>query len=323
MPVNQQSSVALSALPLFRDIKEALILEKQQEGKSARPGHEPRTIGKNGVNDGERRSSRQYIPPLSAYNASEEAPYFPIGVDEKGRRFDELTMRMDLAQKRLKSIRTLGWNTIRPIGVNETMQQLKERLEKEESESKNASVNNQAQPSALQENDDEFMESFHEYDRRVDPLINNANSGAEDANESREEEDNSYDYDAEFARVEEEEEEEEEEYPNGARTLGAAHALANRSTVRDVTIQQFVETSHIERQPYELDDEYENPQLDIEGDQGESGDFTEVPWVEISDTVQSVDSQRISSLNSLIDRVTIPSVRPQGIRRLSDNNSEI
>lgn len=323
MSISPQDSVSLSRLPLFRDIREALMLEKQQLNKNARPTNEPRMIGKNkGIDDG-RRSARQYIPPLSAYNAIEELPYLPYGMEEQERRFDELTMRMDQAQKRLKSIRTLGWNTIRPIGVKETMQQLKERLKKRESDLKTENAVMPSLPSNLQENADDTMESFHEYEHPADAHNSTSNGVVEEADQEVEDEDVSYDYDAEFARVEDEEEDEEEELRNEAQSLRSTHALANRGTVRDVTIQQFVETSHIEREPYELEDEYENPQLDMAADHGESGDFTEMPWVEVSDTAHSVDSQRVSSLNSLIDRVTVPMGRQREMRRLSDNNSEI
>lgn len=321
MSVSRQDGIPLGRLPLFRDIKEALVLEKQQQSKNGRPANEPRMIKKNRGNEEELRSGRQYIPPLSAYNAIEEVPYFPFGVDEHERRFDELTMRMDQTQRRLKSIRTLGWNSFRPIGVNETMQQLKEKSMKQEM--KNERADDIPLPSTLQENGDESMGSFQEYDYPADPHNSTTNGLVEEADEAREDEDVSYDYDAEFARVEDEEEEEEEELRNATQSLGPCHAPPNRGAVRDLTIQQFVETSHVERQPYELEDEYETPQLDTDADQGDSRDFTEVPWVEISDTVHSGDSQRISSLNSLIDRVHIPTGRAHGTRRLSDNNSEV
>lgn len=333
MPMCQQHRTSLSDLPLFKDIKEALVLKKQQvHNRNRRPtGGRPREylIGKNRPNDEETDLARIYIPPLSAYSADEETPYYPFGREERGLNFDELTMKMDQAQRRLKSIRTLGWNCIRPIGVSETMQQLRERTKDQENFPLSTAQptdepNGTSLPSAMQENGDESLVSFHDYND-----INELENGPSDVPpqaelEQDEDEDVSYDYDAEFARVEGEEEEEEgNQTRNDELSVVHPKAMANRGAVRDLTIQQFVETSHIEREAYEIDGEYDNSQLDVGEEQADSRDFTEIPWVEVSDTVHSGESQRVSSLNSVIDRVAAPPEMSHRFSHFTDNNSDV
>lgn len=298
MSDSRQRFVSLGELPLFRDIKEVLVMEKQQQNKTGRPGDGRKEVDKS-KSGSDSSPGHHYIPPLSAYNAIEETPYFPSGARDE--RFDELTMRTDQAQQKLSAVRTLGWDCIRPIGVKETMKQLQERLKSRE---KSAKATETGMPvlSAMQENGNEAIVSFHELgnEAHIDASV------GEHAHAQPEEEDEdlSYDYDAEFARVEEEADDEVGgELQGVAMSFRANNPLSNRGTERDVTIQQFVETSHIERQPYDSQDEYETSQLNLDPDQGESREFMEVPWVEVSDTVESVGSRRISSLNSVTGHV--------------------
>lgn len=302
MSVYQQNCVRLSDLPLFRDIKEALMLEKQhQQNKTHRPTNGAQIVDKNKSTPRNQSGIRhQYIPPLSAYNAAEERPYFPMGTRDDKPAFDELTMRTDRARQSLKSVRTLGWDLIQPIGIRHTMRQLREQQKDHEGPSKVQASNNMPLPLPMQENGNEPIDDFHDLGHET---ADAGTPSAQQASAEPEEEDGdlSYDYDAEFARVEDEEE--EEERADGIRgtsmPFGAGNPLTNRGTERDITIQQFVETSHVERHPYDSEDEYGHSQLNLDPDQGESREFMEVPWVEVSDTVESVNSRRISSLNSL------------------------
>lgn len=301
MSVSRQNYVRLSDLPLFRDIKEALVLEKQQQqSRNGRPGDGPRVGDKNRPAYSESGTGHHYIPPLSAYNAIEETPYFPSGSSDERYVFDELTMRTEQARQRLSSVRMLGWNCIRPIGVKETMKQLQDRSRARETSARAQGVDDIPAPSAMQENGDVSIGSFHDLGNEAAPL---ETSIGEQAGPEEEDEDLSYDYDAEFARVEDEEDEDHGEARGVALSFGTGNPLANRGTERDLTIQQFVETSHVERHPYESEDEFENSQLNLEAEQGESREFMEVPWIEVSDTVESVGSRRISSLNSVTGHV--------------------
>ncbi|GAV53520.1 hypothetical protein ZYGR_0AK00220 [Zygosaccharomyces rouxii] len=359
------SSVPLSGLPLFRDVKENLIQqrnEQQQHQQQQQAAHQARR--KNHLK--KTSNHHHYMPPLSAYNASEERPYYPGG------RFDEMTMRIEMEQRRLNSIRNLGYNYIRPIGVGHTLQMIRERkqlaaklraeevaqqqeqleLQRHEEQEQQQDQRQRQQepsilPSAFQENGDPsrrydfgMMDDVLEDPTGTSPpqpmgqmLAPPFNLAVEEDDE--EEDEISYDYEAEFAHVEdehEEEEEEEDEYSDKNQE-GRLKMLNPRGATRDFTIQQFVETSHMESHPYDMEDEYENPQLEVETNQGDSGDFTEVPWINISDTVDNVDSPRVSSLNSLVGRRMISSstvtannnntrLLPPRVRRVSDNNSD-
>lgn len=330
MPFSPPDNAFLSDLPLFRDIKEALILERQQQQQNRRTFNNRNreqiaNVQKKKTNSSTGDTSSRYIPPLSAYNALEETPYYPRAKNNRGGRFDELSMRVEQAQQRLKSIRTLGWDYIRPIGINDTMQLLKKRKNDDgvkNSQAPSPETHLQQQdhhgivlPPNFQENG--FEASFHEYNAAADQ---SGNMGPEDASneaEQEEEEDEiSYDYDAEFARVEDEEEDQIEGEREAHRNI-----LGNGGNTRDVSIQQFVETSHIEGNPYEIDDEYENPQLDVDLEQGDSRDFTEIPWINVSDTVQSVDTPRIGSLNGITDQI-VPPRDSSRHRHISYNDSE-
>ncbi|CDH16403.1 uncharacterized protein ZBAI_08191 [Zygosaccharomyces bailii ISA1307] len=347
----QRESVPLCGLPLFHDIKENLLQQKQQLTMSQKTRH--RDQAKRRTRNGKKTTAHaQFVPPLSAYNASEERPYLPAG------RFDEMTMRIEQEEKRLNSIRNLGCNYIRPIGVGQTLQTLRDR----KAAAAQASAE-EANAMSLQQQDEQQQEeqqlnfilppSFQENSgvdspqdtAMLDDLAGNqmgsssathelaASFGqvtSQQNDEDEEEDEISYDYEAEFARVEDVRGEEEgileKEHNSRFKMLNA------RDAARDFTIQQFVETSHMESHPYDLEDDFENPQLDVETNQGDSGDFTEVPWVNISDTVQSVDSPRVSSLNSIMGRrmgststVAQGSARlapPHSRRRISDNNSD-
>ncbi|QLQ80641.1 hypothetical protein HG537_0D06420 [Torulaspora globosa] len=272
---DSQRFVSLGDLPLFREIKEVLMVEKQQN-KNGRPGDGRKVGDKSKFGCNESSAGCHYIPPLSAYNAIEETPYFPSGTRDERFAFDELTMRTDLAQQRLNSVRTVGWDCIRPIGVKETMKQLQNRLKNRENSARTAEPGDLPAVSDMQENGDEA---------HIDASVGEQVLPQQEEDD----EDLSYDYDAEFARVEQE-----------ADGEGRSFWASNRGTGRDVTIQQFVETSHVERQPYDSQDEYETSQLNLDPEQGESREFMEVPWVEVSDTVESVSSRRISSLNSVL-----------------------
>lgn len=327
MSLRDHSDVLLSDLPLFKDIKEALILQKQQQqhqNKQTRLDYSNRnqlqSIRKSTQSSNLGNSGMNYIPPLSAYNANEEIPYYPSTRGASAGRFDELSMRVEQVQQKLKSIRTLGWSFLKPIGIDDSMECLKEKTmnlrQRIPDEPTPISDNLRTQishslvlPGAFQENGStdniDLLESGMEQELGPDEM------------EQEEDDEASYDYDAEFARVEDEQEDEGyEEEPH------VVNSLVNRGMVRDLTIQQFVETSHIDRNPYELNDEYENSHLDVDADNGDSGNFTEIPWLDVSDTVQSVETPRISSINSFVDRRTGPTRTVRRNRRISDNNSD-
>lgn len=342
-------SISLCGLPLFKDIKENLVQQKQQSAPPRVQRRDQQRRSRNGKRAG---AYHQFIPPLSAYNASEERPYFPGG------KFDEMTMKIEQEEKRLNDIRNLGCNFIRPIGIGQTLQMLRDRkaaaakvrmeeanqasLQRPEEQQEDEQDLNFILPSAFQENaggnspqDSAMIDSISEDQSGTAPVRQELGAPfgqvAVQDNDDEEEDEISYDYEAEFARVEDEQGEEEElleKERNGRLKMPSV-----RDSTRDLTIQQFVETSHMGGHPYDLEDDFENPQLDVETNQGDSGDFTEIPWVNVSDTVQSVDSPRISSLNNAMNHriaststvtqgATTRLLAPQTRRRVSDNNSD-
>lgn len=338
--------IPLSDLPLFRDIKEDLSIQ-QQEQQALKNNKQPRfsqttrnktQISRN-TQQGNNSRGTQYVPPLSAYSANEEAPYFPSGRHTSAGRFDELSMRYEQTQQRFKSIRTPGWSFLTPLGINSSIQGRKEKRLNEMHRvpdeptalGDDGRLRNLTLPTDFQENgsDTNFhdLEINNEHDFGPEEMTDgnrggedNVDTGGhnddsvnheEDDDDDDNDDDASYDYDAEFARVEDEHEHEEQE---------ERRHYSNRRIVRDVTIQQFVETSHVDRNPYEIDEEYEESHSNV--DNGDSGDFTEIPWVDVSDTVQSVDSSRVTSLNSHIDRQAVPGRNLRRHRHVPDNNSD-
>lgn len=146
----------------------------------------------------------------------------------------------------------------------------------------------------------------------------------QDVNEGEEEEDEedeiSYDYDAEFARVEVEDE--ESDFQNRSNFFdssnisdlnhGVTAGINDNEATGGLSIQQFVETTAPNQNPYDdVYDESESNTRRVHLDPDESIDrissdfvsdnqeFTEMPTVDISDTINESDIMRSSRVSSL------------------------
>ncbi|KAL3232755.1 hypothetical protein RNJ44_04671 [Nakaseomyces bracarensis] len=162
------------------------------------------------------------------------------------------------------------------------------------------------------------------YDTNNGNSSTNVGNEVVDEAEGEEEDEISYDYDAEYARVEIDDEEEEGEGDGDRSTyLGAIENsdLATRDPIvqnginRNLSIQQFVEATSRPRNAY--DDIYsEDGDIStystadnhlsvgqISSDLHSDGhDFTEIPTVDISDTIDNSDIARSSRVSSLQNR---------------------
>lgn len=272
---------SLGSIPIFKEIRDDLTHQKQQQKQWGQMKN------KQPSNRISRR--RRYIPPLSAYSAESQAPYYPFNNDTNSQ-FDEFEMRAAQTEKRLREIRMMGWNSIRPIGVGKTMRELEEERLKNWKKSEQQEEPQGIQIASAQENTDG---TDHIQEQEVSHVV--LPNMDVDLDRSIEEE-HSYDYDDEFARVGQEEEGTSEGRPGGAHTATG------------LSIQQFIETSHIEGagHPYDIEDEYEHDymlSIDNDNERETLGDdeFTQLPPLDVSDTIenQAVNPSRISSLNQL------------------------
>lgn len=330
---------SLGDLPLFQNIKDELIRESERSTDNSnrlKPFFNNLRGGpvtkKNKLGTTRKREKFRQPLPLAAYNTFEAVPFYPNERSHRNNKFDELLMKEEQMQKSKKEIRYLGWNYIRSVGINKTMNQLEveRRRRKEEEANNNDDINvsndvyrwqnvplaDQAQQrtvrTLLQENIDDNSNSFQD----LNELEEEHEEHEEQEQELSEEDEISYDYDAEYARIEDDGEEGENRNGLGLDTVINAddshllfhqdtHASLARRVTRGLSIQQFVETSHNGNNPYETDDEYEYHRIDVDPYLVDSNDFTEVPPLNVSDTIQLVDGHRVSSLNEAGHGMTI------------------
>ncbi|EDO15821.1 hypothetical protein Kpol_1057p9 [Vanderwaltozyma polyspora DSM 70294] len=319
---------SLGELSIFRDIKDELAKEQDKNNRNGLINGMKTERGgrKSGSRVCKSRDLCGGALPLAAYSVFEETPFYSRSCrGHRNGKFDVLYMREEQLKRNKNAIRYLGWNYIKVMGLNKTMCQLEEERKQRMQEvdafddinnARAVSVHNTpARPHLQEENVDEFGGGNSFQDLNI--MAND---------ELSEEDEISYDYDAEYARVEDDEGDyETNDGEHHGHRISSAIARAtsedsnqvqeetpssrsdpniqlNQNTVsrnnatRGLSIQQFVETSYIRNHPYESEDEYEYTNGDV--DTNDDHDFTEVPSITISDTVQSADGQRISSLNN-------------------------
>ena len=187
---------------------------------------------------------------MAAYSAYSEQPFFSTHKAPSST-FDELQTRLELSDRRKQSIRTLGWDCIRPIGIAYT---LKEREEMEKLASKEEEPRQEARPFAVHDSQNEpiVQENVGPTQQRPDPpsiTLEQAATPDMDVNldQNIQEDETSYDYDDEFARIEPEHENEVN-----------SHLRADYQERSERTVHQFIETSRIEEinHPYDVENNY-------------------------------------------------------------------
>ncbi|EHN01833.1 Mnd2p [Saccharomyces cerevisiae x Saccharomyces kudriavzevii VIN7] len=299
-----------------------------------------------------RKKSRviKYIPSLSAYNVFSEFPYFPTSSSQlQDGKLDEFMMLSEQYKSKLPKIRKLGWNRFKPIGINKTMydsEMLKSRVQVQNAERKseedfrepsfreedlghNGSVERMVLPHVLQENDDDIGEGVADSHSVVndDIVVFSNNSANHSHNEGASEEDEiSYDYDAEFDHVVDEEDNEEEESQGeeieAEREKIVPDDLLIRPTSLSRSLQQFVEeVHHIDRNPYDIDSDNDgedskielgmNPDFDDDGetrreargyDYGQSSTSYGEITPDLASNWRNWTRERITSLDELMER---------------------
>ncbi|CAI4991773.1 BBT_HP_G0072970.mRNA.1.CDS.1 [Saccharomyces cerevisiae] len=301
---------ALRDISLFNDIrKDQNSAGAKHERYNMRDLRSKKNQHVNGIDDYEddsldrfirRKKSRvvKYIPSLSAYNVFNEFPYYPTSASQLlDGKLDEFLMLSEQYKSRLPKIRKLGWNRFKPIGINKTMYELemlrsraraqnaegnneedfRQHDSREEDPRNNGSIGRVILPHILQENEDDTGEGVTGlHSMPNDSMAILANNGANNSqNEEVSEEDEiSYDYDAEFDHVVDEDDNEEGEVPGEGvegievqRERIVPDDLLMRPTSLSRSLQQFVEEAHhLDRNPYDIDSDNDGEDSKVELD---------------------------------------------------------
>lgn len=305
---------ALRDIALFNDIrKDQNSAGAKHERYNIRDLRSKKNQHGNGIDDYEddslerfirRKKSRvvKYIPSFSAYNVFNEAPYYPTSATQlQDGKLDEFLMLSEQYKSKLPKIRKLGWNRFKPIGINKTMYELE--MLRSRAQVQNAEVNNEEDfrqhdpreedprnngsigrvilPHILQENNDDTGEDVagsHSVPNDSMGVLGNNSANNSDNEGISEEDEISYDYDAEFDHVVDEDDNEEREMQGegvgdieveGERIV--PDDLLMRPTSLSRSLQQFVEEAHhLDRNPYDIDSDNDGEdskiELDMEAD---------------------------------------------------------
>lgn len=231
----QWDSEALCDLPLFRDIiNETTSSGPDLSNRLNHAGSIHNRISKSKNNNDNQSSISNsvrysYPIPLSAYSIHEELPNnFSKKLLVNSEKFDELGLKYDSYRSSKRSIKHLGYNSIRPIGINKTMKELHDLKKQKEAdllESANREDSNNIQmiqplslgnqlPNQFQENEDitnvtEMIPTSvsNIFQDRIQVQPGREELYANNDQEDEGDDDISYDYDAEFDQVIEDEEE--------------------------------------------------------------------------------------------------------------------
>lgn len=295
---------ALRDIALFNDIrKDQNSTGVKHERYSIRDLRVKKNIHENGLDDDDddslerfirrkRSKSIKYIPSLAAYNVFNEFPYYPTSSSQlQEGRLDEFIMLSEQYKNRLPKIRKLGWKRFKPIGINKTMhdlemlrvraqaqneeinneEDLREQDLREEDLREHGSIGHAVLPHILQENDaDDTDDVAGTHNTVNDGITMFTQNSADNSHEVISEEDEiSYDYDAEFDHVVDEEEDEEVEVQGGGievdRERIVPEDLLMRPTSLSRSLQQFVEEAHhLNRNPYDIDSDNDGDNSKIE-----------------------------------------------------------
>ena len=301
---------ALRDIALFNDIrKDQNSAGAKHERYNMRDLRSKKNQHGNGIDDYEddslerfirRKKSRvvKYIPSFSAYNVFNEVPYYPTSATQlQDGKLDEFLMLSEQYKSKLPKIRKLGWNRFKPIGINKTMYELE--MLRSRAQAQNAEVNNEEDfrqhdpreedprnngsigrvilPHILQENDDDTGEDVagsHSVPNDSMGILVNNNANNSHIEGISEEDEISYDYDAEFDHVVDEDDNEEGEMQGegveGIEVEGeriVPDDLLMRPTSLSRSLQQFVEEAHhLDRNPYDIDSDNDGEDSKIELD---------------------------------------------------------
>ncbi|SCU81093.1 LADA_0B11166g1_1 [Lachancea dasiensis] len=231
-------SGSLRNLAVFQTLEE--LNTGRNDGRSWRPKPFPNSTRA-------KPKKKMFPPPLAAYSVSTEQPFFATG-KEPSPHFDEFEMQLELHERRLHSIQRLGWDSIRPIGVEYTLEEQAELMQLEalgaerqpqlrnsqnmQQEENRASPNRIIAETVPEGEDLDVLDEPPAVDLEVD------------LDEDVREDETSYDYDDEFARIDDEDE------PPGI----IHHPTMQRP---EHTVQQFIETSHLgASHPYDVENNY-------------------------------------------------------------------
>ncbi|SCU94484.1 LAFA_0F22100g1_1 [Lachancea sp. 'fantastica'] len=197
-------------------------------------------------------------PPLAAYSAVSELPFYSRAGPYRSH-FNEFEMQLELHERQLERIRSIGWDSIRPIGIDFT---LKEQQELAELETKHVEEEQQTHSGTHLQGQvrmDPFSENAGPPTPRLQPPVANLPLSPPppemdiDLDQDVQEDETSYDYGDEFARIDGEEDQGSEN-----ELSGVVHLNAERPERPERTVQQFIETSHIENlnHPYDVETTY-------------------------------------------------------------------
>ncbi|SCU88602.1 LAME_0E00496g1_1 [Lachancea meyersii CBS 8951] len=259
MAENQQCH-PLKDLPVFKTLDESSTHRSDSRSWKSRPNavREIPSSARKPVN----------TPPLAAYSASAEQPFYPRG-NPHSSSFNAFEMQLELHERQLQRIRSIGWDSIRPIGVDLTLRE-REEIAKIEAKEKEEEERNYRQLRQEQSLNDPFGETVASPTPRLQTSLEQSPPPPDmdiNLDQDVQEDETSYDYDDEFARIDG-----EEEQPS---------ALAQRNTDRpERIVQQFIETSHIEglSHPYDVENTYNGYDYDeVDSHEGTQPHLGSVP----------------------------------------------
>ncbi|CEP62197.1 Mnd2p LALA0_S04e10044g [Lachancea lanzarotensis] len=212
------------------------------------------------------------LPSLAAYSAVTEQPFYSR-VGPYRPHFNEFKMQLELHERQLERIRSIGWDSIRPIGIEFTM---KEQQEFSKLEAKHAEEEEKLESNRVTHSDGHVRMNRFEGENAELPTHGLQRSPPSpgpsppppdmdiDLDQDVQEDETSYDYGDEFARIDG-----EEEQDSDTQVSGVVLPSAERS---ERTVQQFIETSHIDSlgHPYDVENTYNGYSFDESEPHGET-----------------------------------------------------
>ncbi|CUS24906.1 LAQU0S21e01112g1_1 [Lachancea quebecensis] len=274
---------SLESLPVFKT---------REEHSASR--NDPKALGSRGKRQTARESrSKHYaMPPLAAYSAFSEHPFFPVH-KATGSKFDAFEMRLELCEKQQESIRTLGWDSIRPVGIGFTMKEREDLAKLEAKEQERQQQLSSHGPRDLlsvdrpQENANTPQHTMLPHEvviRSPTPPSMNVN-----LDQDIHEDETSYDYDDEFARIEPDDD-----------VADARNAQDDNYERAERTVQQFIETSHIEgvSHPYDMENNYQHSYNYSDNDDSGSLALPPVAIPDIEAYDAGINGPEIADINS-------------------------
>ncbi|CAR21821.1 Mnd2p [Lachancea thermotolerans CBS 6340] len=290
---------SLENLPVFR---------AREDHTASR--NDPKSLGSRGRRQTDRETKSKFytMPPLAAYSAFSEHPFYHVH-KATGSKFDPFEMRLELSEKQQESIRMLGWDSIRPVGIGFTMKERKDlaKLEAKEQERQQQQGSHGVRDLLSTDRPQENVNTPQQTTLPHEAVIRSLTPPDMDINLDQDihEDETSYDYDDEFARIEPDDDVAE---PHNARDDNYERA--------ERTVQQFIETSHIEgvSHPYDMENNYQHSYN--YSDNEDSGSLAlppvTIPDIEAYDV--GINGPEIADINSGGASPPLPRQRRQRLR---------